>query len=159
MSKTLAVLFLSFAAAACAQDKKITNEPQDPGAKKRLQSVTWDLKTHKLLWVVEKGRLQGNEFVASSTDRYEISPDEAVMQYSNQKRGFTEQEAVNLHRLLDTLSLYCAESVVWWDEGQGTPVDPKKEQPKREQVKKRKRHLNPSDTVASLSAAIARTLE
>jgi hypothetical protein len=159
MSKTLAVLFLSFAGLCCAQEKKITNEPTDPGAKKRLQSVTWDLRNHKLIWVVEKGHMKGTEFVANSSDRYEISPDEAMMQFSNEKRGFTEQEAVNLHRLLDTLSLYCAESVVWWDEGQGTKVDPKKENPKREQVKKKRRQISPADTVASLNWAIARTLE
>jgi hypothetical protein len=159
MSKTLAVLWFSFTALSCAQDKKITNEPHDAGAKKRLQSVTWDLKKHRLVWVVEKGHMQGTEFVASSSDRYEISPDEALMQFSNEKRGFTEQEAVNLHRLLDTLSLYCAESVMWWDEGQGTKVDPGKETPKREQVKKKRRPVSPSDTVASLNWAIARTLQ
>jgi hypothetical protein len=103
--------------------------------------------------------MKGTEFVASSSDRYEIAPDEAVMQFSTEKRGFTEQEAVNLHRMLDTLSLYCAESVVWWDEGQGTKLDPKKENPQREQVKKKKRRVSPSDTVASLKWAIARTLE
>ena len=157
MSKTLAILFLSFASVPCAQERKITNEPSDPGAKKRLQSVTWDLRNHKLVWVVEKGHMKGSDFVASSSDRYEISPDDAVMQFSNEKRGFTEQEAVNLHRLLDTLSLYCAESVVWWDEGQGTKVDPK-ETPKREQVKKKKRPVSPGDVVASLNWAIARTL-
>jgi len=40
---------------------------------------------------------------------------------ADEERGFDGQEAVSLHRLLDTLSLYCAESVVWWDEGQGKP--------------------------------------
>jgi len=39
----------------------------------------------------------------------------------DEERGFDGKEAVSLHRLLDTLSLYCAESVVWWDEGEGTP--------------------------------------
>jgi len=160
MSKSLAVILLSFSVLCCAQEHKTVTEPQEAGAKKRLQSVTWDLKNHKLVWVVEKGQVQGKEFVASSTDRYEITPDEASMQFANEKRAFTEQEAVNLHRLLDTLSLYCAESVVWWDQGQGTPVDPnKKENPKREQVKKKRRPVNPKDTVASLNWAIARTLQ
>ena len=39
----------------------------------------------------------------------------------DEERGFDGDEAVSLHHLLDVLSLYCAESVVWWDEGQGTP--------------------------------------
>jgi hypothetical protein len=29
-----------------------------------------------------------------------------------------------LHRLLDTLSIYCAQSVVWWEHGEGAPVGP-----------------------------------
>jgi hypothetical protein len=82
-----------------------------------------------------------------------------MMQFANEKRGFTEQEAANLHRLLDTLSLYCAESVIWWDEGQGTRVNPGDKNPKREQVKKKPRPVRPSDTVASLNWAIARTLQ
>ena len=46
------------------------------------------------------------------------------MAKSEEQRGFGEQEAVALHKLLDTLSLYCAESVVWWDRGQGRPLQP-----------------------------------
>jgi hypothetical protein len=46
------------------------------------------------------------------------------MSFSDEKRGFTRDEATSLHQLLDVLSLYCAESVVWWDDGRGTPVDP-----------------------------------
>jgi hypothetical protein len=45
------------------------------------------------------------------------------MAFSNEKRGFTQEEAASLHKLLDTLSLYCAESVVWWDQGEGERLD------------------------------------
>jgi hypothetical protein len=122
--KTVLALLVSFAAMTFAQD-------MDPGAaqkdeqtsKRRLQSVTWDLNSHKLVWVVQNGSQVGDKFVASSTDKYEISPDKAVMEYADQKRGFTEQEATSLHHLLDVLSLYCAESVIWWDQGNGSPVD------------------------------------
>jgi hypothetical protein len=119
MLRSAAVLLLSLTTLSCAQEKKAENQAE----KKRLQSVTWDLKTHKLVWVVETGAEQNGKFVAKSTNRYEISPDDAVMAFSDEKRAFTEEEATSLHKLLDTLSLYCAESVVWWDKGQGEKVD------------------------------------
>ena len=131
--KTLAV-WLLFTAAVCAQSPA----PET----KRLSSVNWDLKSHKLVWVVQNGTVVNGEFRTTSSDTYEISPDKAVMAYADEKRGFTAEEAAVLHKLLDTLSLYCAESVVWWDRGQGVKLDPKsdekkkkEEQPKRDIVK------------------------
>lgn len=115
--RTFVVLFLSLAALSCAEDQRTPD-------KKRLQSVTWDLKAHRLIWVVEKGAdSKEGDFQAKSSERYEIAPDEAVMMFSEEKRGFTKDEARALHRLLDTLSQYCAESVVWWDRGEGQRLD------------------------------------
>lgn len=126
--KTAFVLMLSFAAASFAADPKPVREtdPRAPvektGEVKRLGSVTWDLESHKLVWVVQKGSMVNGEFVATSEQRYAISPDQARMMVAEEERGFDGQEAVSLHKLLDVLSLYCAESVVWWDEGEGTPA-------------------------------------
>jgi hypothetical protein len=115
--KTLAVLFLSLAALSCAEDQRTPE-------KKRLESVTWDLKAHRLTWTIQKGTEgKEGEFQVKSTERYEIAPDEAVMLFAEEKRGFTKDEARALHRLLDTLSQYCAESVVWWDKGEGERLD------------------------------------
>jgi hypothetical protein len=124
--KTAVILLLSFAAASFAADPK-PNPVKDPTEPKtvevkRLGSVTWDLETHKLVWVVQKGSVVNGEFVTASEQKYEISPDRAVMAAEEEERGFDGDEAVSLHHLLDVLSLYCAESVVWWDEGQGAPV-------------------------------------
>lgn len=94
-----------------------------PGAVKRLDSVTWDLKTHKLVWVVQTGTEKDGSFVPAASAKYEISPKEAVMALGEEKRGFTREEASSLNDLLNVLSLYCAESTVWWDQGQGTPVN------------------------------------
>lgn len=126
--KTVVVLLLSMAGLSCAQDKRVEKRaenkpPEQARDKKRLQSVTWDLKSHKLMWVVQQGVEENGQFVSKGADRYEISPDEAVMKFANEQRGFTREEATSLHKLLDTLSLYCAESVVWWDQGQGEPLD------------------------------------
>jgi hypothetical protein len=62
------------------------------------------------------------EFVPKSEDRYAISPDQARMMVGDEQRAFAGEEAATLHRLLDMLSLYCAQSVMWWNEGQGAPV-------------------------------------
>jgi hypothetical protein len=130
--KTALILGICFGAAICLgdpqqragrADRKAGPETQ-PGMVKKLGSVTWNPEAHKLSWVIQKGTLQNGEFVSDSEERFEISPDEATMGNTSERRSFDDKEAVSLHRLLDVLSLYCAESVVWWDEGMGTPVDP-----------------------------------
>ncbi|MEX2264918.1 MAG: hypothetical protein WD696_23390 [Bryobacteraceae bacterium] len=88
-----------------------------------MESVTWDLKSHKLIWVVETGQVQNGEFKAKESKRYEITPDDAVMTVAQERRGFTKEEASALHKLLDTLALYCAESVIWWDKGEGNKIE------------------------------------
>ena len=126
--KIALVLLLSCGAALAADPPQ--QSVKDPAASqngdqvKRLGSLTWDPNAHKLVWVIEKGTMRDGEFVPGTEERYEISPDQAVMAASGEQRGFTDAEALNLHKLLDVLSLYCAESVVWWDEGQGTPLQP-----------------------------------
>ncbi len=132
--KTVLALALAFGALASADDRdRVAPPDQDQtqqqqgdeaqGGNRRLESVTWNLKTHKLVWVVQSGSDVNGEFVPSKSEKYEITPEDAIMAVEQEKRGFTTQEAKSLQNLLDVLSLYCAESVVWWDEGQGTPVD------------------------------------
>ncbi len=111
--KNVIIMLVSVAALAMAQDKA-------PETVKRLESVTWDLTTHKLVWVVQTGTHVDGEFVPKSSARYEVSPDEASMMFADEKRALTEEESASLHQLLDVLSLYCAQSTVWWDRGEGT---------------------------------------
>ena len=121
MMKIVLALFLSLAALAVAQD---AIAPDSEAIKaKRVASVTWDLQTHKLVWVVQNGVQQNGEFVPSSEERYEVSPQEGAMAFEGEQRGFTVQEAAWLQQLLNVLTVYCAESVVWWDAGQGEPLD------------------------------------
>jgi hypothetical protein len=89
------------------------------------------------------------KFVASSSNKYEISPDKAVMAFADEKRAFTEEEAASLHRLLDTLSLYCAESVIWWDQGQGDPIGPdaKPASPREQPAKPEREDAKPKKVV------------
>ena len=138
--KTRLMLLLSFTAALFAADPQPVKDQAAPRPSqevtppsqevKKMGSVTWDLENHKLVWVVQKGTIVNGEFKPSSEQHFEISPDEAVMAASGEMRGFDDNEAASLQHLLDVLSIYCAESVVWWDQGEGTPVDPNAAPPK-----------------------------
>jgi hypothetical protein len=121
--KTVLALFLSFAALAVAQDAVALAPDSEAIKAKRVASVTWDLQTHKLVWVVQNGVQQNGEFVPSSEERYEVSPQEGAMAFEGEQRGFAIQEAAWLQQLLNILTVYCAESVVWWNAGQGEPLD------------------------------------
>ncbi len=100
-------------------DPKIKTEPQSAELR-RLESVTWDLKTHTLSWVVVKGTEENGEFVPKGSKSYQLTPDDATMGVAKEARSISEEEAAVLHRLLDTLSIYCARSVVWFE----SPADP-----------------------------------
>lgn len=139
--KTALILLLSCATFSLAQDMKIappkqapTPEqlaPQSPAAPapdaqvlKRLASVTWDLNTHKLVWVVEQGVEVNGEFAPQAAERYEVSPSEASMAVNDETRGIAGEEASSLHDLLGVLSLYCVESTVWWENGGDDSASP-----------------------------------
>jgi hypothetical protein len=129
--KLSGLLLILVCAVSCAEEKVTTPE------KKRLESVTWDLQTHKLVWVVESGKPgPDGKLQSAAKSRYEISPDDAVMAFHEERRGFTTEEAAALHKLLDTLTIYCVESVTWWDNGQGEPLDGKGN-PNRQKVRQK----------------------
>ena len=90
---------------------------------KRVASVTWDAKAAKLVWVVQNGVQEKGEFVASSEEHYEISPNDAVMAFQGEKRGFTDMEPARLLNLLRVLTIYCVQSTEWWYQGQSVPSD------------------------------------
>ena len=114
----MAILVLT----AQAQSPRAENSEPKPNQIRRLESVSWDLKTHTLHWTVQKGTEVNGAFVPAAEERYEVSPDDAMMKFAGEKRGFETDEAALLHRLLDTISVYCAQSVVWWEHGEGTPI-------------------------------------
>jgi hypothetical protein len=120
--KTAAIVFLLTVTGCHAQPPSA--KERQPGEVKKLESVTWDLKGKKLVWVVQNGVVNNGEFKQTSVDRYEISPDLAEMAYEQERRGFSSREAAALQQLLNTLSVYCAESVVWWDQGKGEKLNP-----------------------------------
>jgi len=132
--KTAAVLLLSCAFLCCAQ------QDDSQQAVKRLESVTWDLATHKLVWTVSKGSVVDGQFVPAAKMKYEVSPDEAFMAFAGEQKSFSLEEAVALHQLLDALSIYCAQSVVWWDK---SPTQPPAEGAPTELTKPERKETKP----------------
>jgi hypothetical protein len=113
--KIALILLLSCASLSLAQDSPELSPK--PVVVKRLASVTWNADTHKLVWVVQKGVQANGEFVASSSDQYEVSPAEASMAFKDEKRGMAAADARSVDELVNLLSLYCAASTDWWEQG------------------------------------------
>jgi ATP-dependent Zn protease len=122
--KTALALLLFLTSLGMAEEQKDEQKvvaPDNGGttAAKRIKSITWDIQNQKLVWVVEDGTSKNGQFTASSEQRYEISPKDKAMTVQGEKRGFGDDEAVWLQHVLNIITMYCAESVVWWLDGQG----------------------------------------
>lgn len=131
---------LALPALSCAQDHATARngriaggqnvaQHQDPdqdnsaGETRRLETVNWNAVSHELTWVISKGEKVGTNFRALSKDNYLIKLDDATMTYNGETRGFSKQEASNVHVLMDLVSKYAADSTIWWDQGQGDKMD------------------------------------
>lgn len=109
-----ALLTLNFAAVLAAEDGRPA---------RRLETVTWNPGEHKLTWVVVDGSVADKgKFQGSKKTTYSIRMDEAMMSLEGEDRRFSKSEAVSVHRLMDMVSKYAAESTVWWEAGEGEPV-------------------------------------
>jgi hypothetical protein len=90
---------------------------------RRLESVTWNSVNHELTWNVSKGERKDNAYKAVGTDHYSINMDSATMTVNGETRRFSEDEASNVRNLMDLIARYAVESTVWWENGQGEPID------------------------------------
>lgn len=108
------------------------NPAADNKAPRRLESITWNSVKHELTWVISKGQRQGSNYKATVSQDYAINMDDATMTFSGETRRFSKAEAANVHVLMNVLAKYAVDSTLWWDEGQGEPVNgqPRKDQPK-----------------------------
>ena len=112
----LAVAVIAFAATACGQE----------GKARRLETVTWNPVEHKLTWVVASGDNEADgKFKSKGSKSYSIDLDKATMSFNGENRGFSKNEAANVHALMDLIAKYAVESTVWWDDGQGDRLDKK----------------------------------
>jgi hypothetical protein len=96
-----------------------------PIALRRLESITWDSVKHQMSWDVSRGEKKGDTYQPNASDRYEINMDNATMTVNGQSRRFSKEEASNVRVLMDFISKYALESTVWWENGEGDPVDGK----------------------------------
>jgi hypothetical protein len=109
-----ALLTFSYTAVATAQENKAT---------RRLETVTWNPVEHRLTWIVVEGTVApGGKFEGAKKTTYSIRMDEALMSLEGEDRRFSKAEAVSVHRLMDMVAKYAAESTVWWESGEGEPV-------------------------------------
>jgi hypothetical protein len=91
---------------------------------RRLESVTWNSVKHELTWVISKGEKKGGaSYKPLGSANYLINMDEATMNVSGETRRFSKEEAANVHVLMDLIAKYAVDSTVWWDDGQGEPVN------------------------------------
>jgi hypothetical protein len=95
----------------------------DETSPRRLESFTWDSVKHQLTWRVSKGEKAGDSYKPLSTDQYHIDMDNATMTVSGETRRFSKEEADNVQTLMGLISEYAVESTVWWEKGEGEPVD------------------------------------
>ncbi len=108
---------------ATSWDQVDNKKPDDSAALRRLESVTWDSVKHELSWDVSRGDKKGDAYQPHSKDRYEINMDSATMTVNGETRHFSDDEAANVRTLMDFISRYALESTVWWENGEGDPVD------------------------------------
>jgi len=166
MKTALALLLLASLGIAEEQkeEQKVVAPDNGPTAAKRIKSITWDLQNQQLSWVVEDGTSKDGKFTAASETRYEISPKDRAMSVQGQKRAFTQDEAEWLQHVLNVITMYCAESVVWWLDGdkpdQGSPnktspQDKAPEQPASKPTRVRVLNPQPNGMPALARAAAA----
>jgi hypothetical protein len=114
-----------------AQSSGAEDQKDDVKGSRRLESVTWNSVKHELTWVISKGvKNTGTNYKPQSTENYLINMDDATMSVNGEIRRFSKEEAANVHVLMDVIAKYAVDSTVWWDEGQGEPLNgpPKKNQ-------------------------------
>ena len=129
---------LALPAIGCAQERRSAQnqerapnllpaqqeEPENAEPSRRLESVTRNSIKHELTWVISNGeKADGSLYRAGASDNYRISLDEATMSFSGETRRFSKDEASNVHVLMDLIAKYAVDSTVWWEDGQGEPVN------------------------------------
>lgn len=101
------------------------SDSPDEATPRRLESFTWDSVKHQLTWKVSKGDKAGDSYKPLATNQYNIDMDNATMTVAGETRRFSKEEADNVQVLMGLISEYAVESTVWWEKGEGDPVDGK----------------------------------
>ncbi len=123
MKAVVALCVATLAAPGWAQERGA--EGKTDRSPRRLESVTWNSNKHELTWVISKGekKTEDGTYKPLGSNTYVINLGKATMTFNGESRGFSKQEAVNVHAILDVISRYAIESTIWWDQGQGQRPD------------------------------------
>lgn len=125
-----AALMTLLAVQAQAQQGPLGPIEEDERSVSRVVSFTWDIVEHRFKFTIQDGEckvalVQGScnakDVIVGATSTFEIDPDNGVMTDGGktQPQHFGQQEAVQLHRILDFLERYSLESRKWHKEGKG----------------------------------------
>jgi hypothetical protein len=106
---------------------------------RRLESITWNPLEHRLTWTVNAGSMSQGKFEGGKKLTYEIKMDEAMMTFDGEDRRFSKTEAVSVHRLMDLVAKYAAESTLWWEAGEGERLGPESNSSKVDRKRNPKR--------------------
>ena len=92
---------------------------------RRLEHLSWNPVTCQLSWVVSEGTTndQGDYVPSGALLNYRINMDAATMTHKTSTRGFSKDEAQQVHALLNLLKTYTEQSTSWWDAGKGERMD------------------------------------
>jgi hypothetical protein len=99
------------------------DESQDKHGPRRLETITWNSVRHEFTWVISNGEKQDAGYKPLSQQNYNINMDKATMTFNGETRRFSKQEAQNVHALMDLISKYAVDSTIWWDQGNGEPLN------------------------------------
>lgn len=131
------------------------DQPEEAESPRRLESVTWNSVKHELAWVISNGDKSGGAlYRPGASENYHISLDDATMSFDGETRRFSRTEASNVHVLMDLIAKYAVDSTVWWEDGQGEPVNGR--EPKQPGAPAKPAPPGEDDSVAVLRVA-ART--
>ncbi|MEK7404926.1 MAG: hypothetical protein AAB225_07435 [Acidobacteriota bacterium] len=123
MKAVLAACVATLVAPGLAQERGA--EGKTDRSPRRLESVSWNSNKHELTWVISKGekKTEDGSYKPLGSNTYVINLSKATMTFNGESRGFSKQEAVNVHAILDVISRYTIESTIWWDQGHGQRPD------------------------------------
>jgi ATP-dependent Clp protease ATP-binding subunit ClpA len=132
-----------------AAEQQESKEAETP---RRLESVTWNSVDHELTWVISnRDKSDGKLVQPAQVEHYQISLDEATMSFDGETRRFSHEEASNVHVLMDLIAKYAVDSTVWWEDGQGEPVNGREK--KEERTTPKSPEPSDDESVATLRVA------
>ena len=91
---------------------------------RRLEHVVWNPVLCLLNWVVSTGDTdEKGEYRPQRLHNYKIRLDDAAMEFEEEIRSFSPDEALAVHSVLNSLVAYCMASTEWWEQGKGEKLE------------------------------------